>query len=385
MLNGLCRSCSNFSRSTCCRISAHTVRLSVAILTQQRCAYANSSRQSYNLPQSTEFGAGGDNLPSGIQIFIRWLRRLRPLKTEIADLRRRIRRNKGGFDLKVPALTRYFVRFPFLTDAEFADWSVTTDSALGLGYSWAEFVRSPRSASGLAGVENLPGFDGAGLEDELKSNEHSPVRIEDDTHPYAYIYPPTYPKRGPRPGGKQASSDALISSATDRKFKGYGWFRGFISTRVPDRGDLVRAGFANVRCPETTLFGFLMPYALFSYTHMIIRYRGDGRAYRINIATREDWDITFHDVHQFILYTRGGPYWQIAKIPFSRFIRLAEGKVRLDQIKLRKDKVRLISFTLMDDIDGPFSLELDYIALYVDQDHHEEFAYEQYDRSGIVQ
>lgn len=75
-----------------------------------------------------------------------------------------------------------------------------------------------------------------------------------------------------RPGGKQASSAAIVMTSSDPKFKGYGHFRGFISTRVPKRGDLVRAGFANLRSPESNLFGCAMPYGFEAYSHLIIRY-----------------------------------------------------------------------------------------------------------------
>lgn len=56
----------------------------------------------------------------------------------------------------------------------------------------------------------------------------------------------------------------------------------------------------------------------------------------------------------------------------------------MNQMRLKLTDMRMISFTLMDTIEGPFSLELDYIAFYKDQEHKEEFAYEQYDRTGIV-
>lgn len=56
---------------------------------------------------------------------------------------------------KVHSRTRYFVRFPFLTDEEFSKWLVTSDSSHGEGYSWAEFVRSSRTAAGCANALGL--------------------------------------------------------------------------------------------------------------------------------------------------------------------------------------------------------------------------------------
>ncbi|VDP65683.1 unnamed protein product [Echinostoma caproni] len=127
-----------------------------------------------------------------------------------------------------------------------------------------------------------------------------------------------------------------------------------------------------------------------SHTHIVHfytlpRYRGDGRSYRINVLPQQDWDANWFNAHHFVLYTRGGPYWQIAKIPLSKFFILTRGLIRRDQYPVKGTHVRLLSFTVMDNCEGPFSLELDYIALYIDPDHHEKFAYEEYDRSGIVQ
>lgn len=337
-------------------------------------------RTPQRLKLDKHFGLYDTRLPGGIGSLFRWWRRLRPLKVELRDLRRRIILGRWGFDHIAGKLTRYFVRFPFLTDEEFSSWRVTCDRDLDLGYSWAEFIRIPPSAPGHAVSPDSSSYFSA-----VEHAAQLPTSREDDhLHPFAYTYPAVHAKLGPYPGGKVAASDALVASVSDVHFKGFGVFRGFLSTRVPDRGDLVRAGFANLSSPESTLFGFILPYALYSHTHLIIRYRGDGRSYRINITSRQMWDATWNDTHHFVLYTRGGPYWQVAKIPFSKFFILRKGLIRTRQHKLPDHSVRLISFTLMDDVDGPFCLELDYIALYCDTNHREKFAYEQYDQSGLM-
>ena len=50
------------------------------------------------------------------------------------------------------------------------------------------------------------------------------------------------------------------------------------------------------------------------YTHLTMKVRGDGRSYNVNLHTYTDIDITWHDLWQFPLYTRGGPYWQTVKV-----------------------------------------------------------------------
>ncbi|VDD79366.1 unnamed protein product [Mesocestoides corti] len=195
------------------------------------------------------------------------------------------------------------------------------------------------------------------------------------------------PQRLPNPASTEAYVEsALFSLDPPQKCfnASYGLFRGQISTRVPDRGDLVRAGFAHLRSPEHTHFGFLAEYNFNPYTHLIIRYRGDGRTYRLNIHPRSDWDVFWFDMHQFPLYTRGGPYWTIAKIPFSAFYLSNKGQVVDRQHRLPLTNVRMISFTLADRIPGPFALEIDYIGLYYDMFHKEMFAYEQYDSPAIL-
>ena len=56
------------------------------------------------------------------------------------------------------------------------------------------------------------------------------------------------------------------------------------------------------------------PYDFTDYTHMLIRARGDGRAYHMAINMKREWDIQWNDQYQFVLFTRGGPYWQVSKV-----------------------------------------------------------------------
>lgn len=333
------------------------------------------------------FDPNAYDIPGGIQLLIRWRMRLLPLNVEFRNLRRRIKTNKLSLEPKIHKLTKYFVRFPYLTDDEFADWAVVTDSHMNQGYSYAEFVRSPNQASGQARVPMQP--TESYYPNHRNENEQSFTDLfsnpTNENHPFSYTLPNVVSKVGPHPGSEQARSEALVASCSDPGFRGYGLFRGFLSTRVPKRGDLVRAGFANLRSPENTLFGFLIPYNLDRYTHLVIRFRGDGRNYHVNLLPISYWDINWFTAHQFTLYTRGGPYWQLAKIPLSKFYFTNRGLIHSRQQMVKLDDLRIISFTLMDDIEGPFSLELDYIAFYYDETHEEKCAYELYDRTGIMQ
>nr|AAP06186.1 similar to NM_073960 C50B8 [Schistosoma japonicum] len=362
----------------------------VSFHSQSNLLYASTSRRtSSTFIQRLE--KYKDKMPLLVFVLIKWWLKIRPLKVEIADLRRRILRNKEGFDTKIHSRTRYFVRFPFLTDEEFASWSVTSDSDRGEGYSWAEFVRSSRSASGCASALSLnesvyPNITITGNNNDTRETTTSIHHFDDPNrdHEFGYTHPVSYPKLSYRPGGKQANSEAIVMTSSDPKFKGYGHFRGFISTRVPKRGDLIRSGFANLQSPESRLFGFVMSYGLEAYSHLVIRYRGDGRKYQIVVLPPGRWDFDRSVTHQFALFTRGGPYWQIAKIPLSKFYRTHSSIIHTRQRAVDLGVMRIFSLTLMDDIEGPFSLELDYIGLYFDEQQDDIFDYEQYTKSGTL-
>ena len=89
-------------------------------------------------------------------------------------------------------------------------------------------------------------------------------------------------------------------------------------------------------------------------------------------------DVTWGDAYAYPLHTHGGPYWQYAKIPFSRFLHTVGGRVQDHQRKVFQQEISSIGITLMDRIDGEFQLEIDFIGCYNDRSHEEIFAYEQY-------
>ncbi|KAL7062710.1 hypothetical protein AAHC03_0338 [Spirometra sp. Aus1] len=333
--------------------------------------------------------AGGRNRGHKLEEFMRWCQRIKPWKEEVASFKRRLRRHNAGFDPTLHGQTRYIVRFPQLTDSDFKRWEVYTDASFGEGYSRAEFVRSRRPATGPTVADQNLYSGGAAFVDTRSSGDESVAMEpwEKDKHPFSITYSADRPQRLPEPASPSAYIDSTLHSLkppADHFNAGYGLFRGFISTKVPKRGDLVKAGFAHLRSPEQTHFGFLSAYNFNPYTHLIIRYRGDGRVYRLNIHPKAWWDVFWFDFHQFPLYTRGGPYWTIAKIPFSRFYAANKGHVVDRQHRLPLTNVRMISFTLMDGVPGPFSFEIDYIGLYYDMFHRERFAYEQYDSPAIL-
>lgn len=50
------------------------------------------------------------------------------------------------------------------------------------------------------------------------------------------------------------------------------------------------------------------------YNMLVMKVRGDGRSYFLNISTKGYFDISWNDTYHYVLYTRGGPYWQITRV-----------------------------------------------------------------------
>lgn len=50
------------------------------------------------------------------------------------------------------------------------------------------------------------------------------------------------------------------------------------------------------------------------YNTLEIRLRGDGRSYMLNISCSGYFDVMWHDVFAYPLYTRGGPHWQLTRV-----------------------------------------------------------------------
>lgn len=158
-----------------------------------------------------------------------------------------------------------------------------------------------------------------------------------------------------------------------------GLFHGNLCTDLPQDGKTKRSGYCQIRSPfNYKSFQRQTPYDWMDYTHLIIRCRGDGRAYAINVGMDQYFDVQWHDQYNYALFTRGGPYWQTSKIPFSKFFLTSKGRIQDKQYRILLDKIKFFGISLTDSNDGPFQLEIDYIALVADFNHKETFAYEMY-------
>eukprot|EP00092_Neocalanus_flemingeri_P017623 GFUD01019066.1.p1 GENE.GFUD01019066.1~~GFUD01019066.1.p1 ORF type:complete len:395 (-),score=116.12 GFUD01019066.1:46-1230(-) len=163
---------------------------------------------------------------------------------------------------------------------------------------------------------------------------------------------------------------------------GHAMLRGDLSTRVPADGRTQNAGYVNIASvKKTKSFAREVLMEDWSYfSHLTMNIRGDGRKYMLNLQVKRDFDILWNDRWHYPLYTRGGPYWQYVKIPWSKFYLGSRGTLQDKQMKIPLEAgVMGMSLTLMDQISGPFQLEIKDISLHCDHNEDgEDFAYEMY-------
>ncbi|KJH44708.1 Complex I intermediate-associated protein 30 [Dictyocaulus viviparus] len=178
-------------------------------------------------------------------------------------------------------------------------------------------------------------------------------------------------------------------------------FKGKLCTEVVKDGRVERAGWATIKLEDYKALNrkkFLRRWRNFS--HLLIKgielwelccvgdielshlgvqnCRGDGRSYKVMLHAPRSIDLSWGDSFSYPLHTRGGPYWQYEKIPFSKFFHTVAGRIQDKQYAVNLEDVSSIGIVLMDRIDGEFQLELDYIGVYNDRAHFEKFAYETY-------
>ncbi|XP_010164621.1 complex I intermediate-associated protein 30, mitochondrial [Antrostomus carolinensis] len=157
---------------------------------------------------------------------------------------------------------------------------------------------------------------------------------------------------------------------------------GTLNTEVPRDGETKYSGYCSMRAkPPMGSFARKKYYDWSNFNSLYLRVRGDGRPWMVNIYTDPYFSHQKDDLYNYFMFTRGGPYWEEIKIPFSKFFLSSRGRVQDDQHPIWLDKIRTLGFTIGDKVDGPFQLEIDFIGLINDRAHTEEFAYETYEKN----
>lgn len=152
---------------------------------------------------------------------------------------------------------------------------------------------------------------------------------------------------------------------------------GTLNSEAPQDGNNSQSGYCAMisRIPRGA-FERRLSYDWTRFNTLYLRVRGDGRPWMVNIKEDTQYIQRKNQMYSYFMFTRGGPYWQEVKIPFSKFFFSNQGRIQDSQYPLLLDKISSIGFTLADKVDGPFFLEIDFIGVFTDPAHTEEFAYE---------
>lgn len=176
-------------------------------------------------------------------------------------------------------------------------------------------------------------------------------------------------------------NEGSSKAAFDISSAGYGLFHGNVQSIVPKDGRVFRSGYCNIKSlPTRKSFQRDSYHDWTMFNTMVLKVRGDGRSYLINIHTEGYFDVMWHDIYHYVLYTRGGPHWQTTRIPFSKFFLSSKGRIQDRQYPINLLRVTALGFSVgaKGDTEGPFGLEISYVGLEYDPNHVEEFAYEMY-------
>jgi monofunctional biosynthetic peptidoglycan transglycosylase len=116
-------------------------------------------------------------------------------------------------------------------------------------------------------------------------------------------------------------------------------------------------GFASIRSDPG-------PWDLGTYSGIAMRFRGDGRSYKLNLKTDASLDGI---LYRTPFETREGE-WQTVRLPFSEFVPSFRGRVVPDAPPLNPARIATIGLLISDKQAGPFRLEIAWLAAYAERD-----------------
>ncbi|EEB18424.1 conserved hypothetical protein [Pediculus humanus corporis] len=162
--------------------------------------------------------------------------------------------------------------------------------------------------------------------------------------------------------------------------EGTALFSGNISTEVPKDGNVKYTGYANIMSGRKLKSFYRESYYNWTaYTHLVLKVRGDGRTYTILLPSPGKFESEYEDKYFHPLYTRGGPYWQVTRIPFRHFLFSKDNYLDgNNKGTMNLDKIAKFGITLDDANSGPFKLEIDYVGLQFSFYYRRESPYEMY-------
>lgn len=129
-----------------------------------------------------------------------------------------------------------------------------------------------------------------------------------------------------------------------RTAEGHGAFTGELS--LENNG-----GFASVRATELTL-------DLADLTTLVLRVRGDGKRYKLRLHDDAQRDgVAFEAAFDTVVGE-----WQELALPLDTFRPVWRGRPVRGAPPLERGRVTMVGLMISDGQDGPFTLELDWLA-----------------------
>lgn len=106
-------------------------------------------------------------------------------------------------------------------------------------------------------------------------------------------------------------------------------------------------GFASIRCEPGR-------YDLSRFAGIVVRVRGDGKTYKLNVKT----DAGFDSVQYQAVFATGADLWRDIRLPWNAFEPRFRGRPRPDAPPLDPGRIVTVGFLIADRQAGPFRLEI---------------------------
>jgi monofunctional biosynthetic peptidoglycan transglycosylase len=112
-------------------------------------------------------------------------------------------------------------------------------------------------------------------------------------------------------------------------------------------------GFASIRSESRK-------WDLGAYDGIVIRFRGDGKSYKLNLKT----DSAFDGIMYRVSFDTKEGEWQELRFPFTEFMATFRGRAVPEAPPLDPARIASVGFLISDKQEGPFRLELGWIGAY---------------------
>lgn len=116
-------------------------------------------------------------------------------------------------------------------------------------------------------------------------------------------------------------------------------------------------GFASIRSRPRQ-------WDLGAYDGIVIRVRGDGKRYKLNLKT----DSSFDGVMYRVSFETNEGEWQALRFPFTEFMASFRGRRIPDAPALDPARIASVGLLISDKQEGPFRLEIAWIGSYSEID-----------------